>query len=90
MSFYIAAYDISSTGRRNQVARALGHHGRRIQRSVFEIWLEPEELPELRRRIGPLLARTDSFDLIPVDLRRPECRLRWQRPPNNREPVLLL
>lgn len=90
MSLYIAAYDISSTGRRNQVARVLRHHGRRIQRSVFEIWLEPEDLPELRRTIGPLLARTDSFDLIPVDLRRPECRLRWQRPPNNREAVILL
>lgn len=90
MSLYIAAYDISSTQRRNQVARVLRRHGRRIQRSVFEIWLEPDDLPDLRRSIGPLLARTDNFDLVPVDLRRPECRFRWQRPPNDREPVLLL
>ena len=90
MSLYVATYDISHTGRRSRVARILQGYGRRIQRSVFELWLEPEDLPDLRRRVGPLLARTDHFDLIPVDLRRPEHRLRWQRPPDNWEPVLLL
>lgn len=90
MSLYIAAYDISHTGRRSRIARILGRHGRRIQDSVFELWLEPEDLPELRMKIGPLLSRTDHFDLVPVDLRRPEHRFRWQRPPDNWEPVLLL
>jgi len=90
VSLYLAAYDISHTGHRSRVARVLRRHGRRIQRSVFELWLEPEDLPELRMKIGPLLARTDSFDLVPVDLRRPEQRFRWQRPLDNGQPVLLL
>jgi CRISPR-associated protein Cas2 len=89
MSSYVASYDISHHGRRGQVARILQRYGRRMQRSVFEIWLEPEELPELRRQIGPLLDPTDAFDLFPIDRRHPERRLRWQKSPHP-EPVIIL
>jgi len=81
MSYYVAAYDIAHGRRRRHVARILSSYGRRLQRSVFEIDLEPEDLPDLRRRIGALLDPADEFDLIPIDRRQPERRLRWQRPP---------
>jgi CRISPR-associated endonuclease Cas2 len=90
MSAYVAAYDISHAGRRRQVACILSHYGRRVQRSVFEVWLEPEELPALKRAVGPLLSRTDAFDLFPVDRRDPRRRIRWQRPPQEPEAVRLL
>jgi CRISPR-associated endonuclease Cas2 len=81
MSRYAVCYDISHTGQRTKVARILLEYGRRLQYSVFEVWLDPEDLPELRRRIGPLLAKTDRFDIIPIDGRRPEHRYSWQRSP---------
>jgi CRISPR-associated protein Cas2 len=81
MSRYAVCYDISNTGQRTKAARILLEYGRRIQYSVFEVWLDPEDLPELRRRIGPLLAKTDRFDIIPIDARRPEQWFSWQRAP---------
>jgi CRISPR-associated protein Cas2 len=79
MSRYAVCYDIAHDGRRGQVARILLPYGHRLQRSVFELWLDPEDLPELRRRVGPLLAKTDHFDIFPIDSRRPEARISWQR-----------
>jgi CRISPR-associated endonuclease Cas2 len=38
MSQYVAAYDISHPGHRESVADILLSYGRRVQRSVFEIW----------------------------------------------------
>ena len=90
MSLYIAAYDVENSRQRARVARVLRRYGERIQRSVFEVWLEPDELPELKREIGPLLAKTDAFDLYPVDLRPSRPRLRWQRPPSAYETVVEL
>jgi len=63
MSVYLAAYDVSDTGQRDRVARELLKHGRRIQRSVFELWLDPDDIAPLCRSIGPLLAADDAFDL---------------------------
>lgn len=81
VSWYVAAYDIADDRRRDRVARVLLDFGRRVQQSVFEVWLNPDDVPALRRRLGPLLAKTDLFDLFPVDTRRPEARVSWQRPP---------
>jgi CRISPR-associated protein Cas2 len=89
MSSYVAAYDISHNGRRRQVAQILGRYGRRMQRSVFEIWVEPEELADLKRSIGPLLDVDDDFDLFPIDRRPAQHRIRWQKPPYL-EPVVFL
>lgn len=88
MSLYVAAYDISRDSARRHVANVLLSYGRRVQLSVFEIDLDPEDLPDLKRSVGPWLAVTDQFDLFPVDRRRPEQRVRWQRPPYP-EPVQL-
>lgn len=81
MSLFVASYDITRDSSRRRVARILLCYGRRIQESVFEIDLEPEDIVELKREIGPWLAATDLFDVFPIDTRRPQGRLRWQAPP---------
>ncbi len=90
MSVYVAAYDISHPGRRQRVAQILQDYGRRVQKSVFEVWLEGPDLSELCCRVGPLLGREDRFDLFPLDLREPSRRIGWQQTPNQWEPVRLL
>ena len=90
MSLYIAAYDISGNGRRTRVARVLKRYGTRIQLSVFELYLEPDDLVEMRREIGPLLAHDDEFVIVPIDDRPNRQRMRWQRPPDGWEPVTFL
>jgi CRISPR-associated endonuclease Cas2 len=90
MSQYVAAYDISHPGHRESVAEILLGYGRRVQRSVFEIWVEPEELPRLKREVGAYLAKADAFDLFPIDRRDPRRRIRWQVPPPGRDAVVLL
>ena len=80
MSLYLANYDIASNWRRRRVARALCSYGKRVQESVFEVWLEPEEINEFRRTLGPLLHPDDAFDVYPIDLDPRRARFRWQRP----------
>lgn len=90
MSLYVAAYDIARASRRARVAEILLEYGRRVQRSVFEIDVEPDELEELRFRIGLLLVATDAFDLFPIDRRFPQRRLSWQRDPVPPDPVIVI
>ena len=90
MSLYIAAYDIARHSRRARVAEILLEFGRRVQRSVFEIELEPDDLDELRFRVGVLLAKTDAFDLFPIDRRFPKRRISWQRDPVPRDSVIVI
>jgi CRISPR-associated endonuclease Cas2 len=90
MSHYVAAYDISDSRHRERVARILSRYGQRVQLSVFQIWIEPDDLPQLRREVGAYLALDDAFDLFPLDCRDPERRIRWQHAPPGREAVRLL
>jgi CRISPR-associated protein Cas2 len=78
MSRYVAAYDITDDRIRQRVARVLGGFGHRLQYSVYEVWLETDELPDFRRRVGSLLGAKDLFDLIPIDVRPQRLRFRWQ------------
>lgn len=89
MSRYVATYDISDDRQRRKVAEVLIQYGVRLQWSVFEVWLDPDDLPEFRRRIGSLLAEADEFDLIPVDERPNRTRMRWQRPLDHFGPVII-
>jgi CRISPR-associated protein Cas2 len=89
MSLYVAAYDISHNGRRASVARVLLGYGERVQKSVFEVWLEPEEVSDLRREVGVYLSPQDLFDLFPIDERGSRKRVSWQREPTVHEPVIL-
>jgi CRISPR-associated protein Cas2 len=90
MSLYVAAYDVSRDSRRVRVAEILLEYGRRVQRSVFEIEVDPEDLDELRFRVGVLLAKTDAFDLFPIDRRFPKRRISWQREPVAEESVIVI
>lgn len=53
---YVIAYDIVDDARRNRVARFLEGWGRRVQKSLFECDLSPEELREVCSRLKELLA----------------------------------
>ena len=90
MSLFIAAYDIADDRRRRRVSRVLSGFGLRVQRSVFEVWLDPKDLPDFRQRVGALLRVQDEFDLFPVDERGSRTRISWQRPPDRWGPVLLM
>lgn len=90
MSLYLAAYDIAHHSRRARVAEILLEYGRRVQRSVFEVEIEPEELDELKFRIGLFLAKTDLFDFFPLDRRFPKRRISWQRDPFPEDTVLVV
>ena len=90
VSQYLAAYDIADDRRRTRVAGLLLHYGSRLQKSVFEIQVEPDELPELRRELGAILSLSDAFILVPVDDRGTRSTISWQRPLAHTEPVRLL
>ncbi len=64
---WIVAYDIGDDRRRAKVARLLVEHGRRIQKSVFEVELATAALRELLVRLTPYVhARDDRVDVVPV------------------------
>ncbi|MBK8233100.1 MAG: CRISPR-associated endonuclease Cas2 [Candidatus Eisenbacteria bacterium] len=88
MSLYLAAYDIAADRRRRSVARTLRGYGQRIQESVFEVWLDPGEVAELRLRVAADLEVEDSFELVPIDERGARRRFRWQREIEPWDPVL--
>ena len=90
MSRYVATYDISDDRRRARVARVLSGYGERIQCSVFEIWLQPNQVLVLKREIGPILSRADKFHLFPVDERGTRATIAWQQSLPRREPVILI
>ena len=90
MSRYIAAYDISHPSQRLRAAAILTEYGVRLQRSVFEVDLEPGDLPEIRRRIGGILAHNDHFDIVPIDVRPDRSRLAWQSPVETNDGIFFL
>ncbi len=90
MSRYIATYDISDNHQRTCVARVLERYGMRLQWSVFEIWLDPDELIDLRRQLGPLLAQRDQFEIIPIDASPNRSRWRWGDESEEHEAVVVL
>jgi CRISPR-associated protein Cas2 len=90
MSLYLAAYDVSNDRQREKIARVLTKYGSRLQWSVFEVWLDPDDFPTFRREIGSLLGKSDAFDLLPIDERPARTRLRWQRPLEQRGAVVVL
>jgi CRISPR-associated protein Cas2 len=90
MSRYVAAYDISDDNQRQRVARVLDRFGMRLQKSVFELGLDPDELADLRRHVGPLLGGQDQFELIPIDVADNRSRWRWGADGEDYEAVVVL
>jgi CRISPR-associated protein Cas2 len=58
----VAAYDVSEDSRRSRVAAMLQMHGDRVQKSVFVLSIDADDLAELRERVaGVLDLDEDSF-----------------------------
>lgn len=65
--FYTIAYDIPDDGRRVKVANTLKSFGERVQLSVFECWLNPAQLQELKRLLQKKAdLNQDSVRIYPV------------------------
>ena len=65
--FYTIAYDIPNDGRRAKIANLLKSYGERVQLSVFECWLAPAQLTELKRLLGKRLDLSeDGVRIYPI------------------------
>lgn len=49
---YTISYDISDDRTRNKVSKILDDFGRRVQKSLFECRLDPDNISRLRRRLS--------------------------------------
>lgn len=90
MSLHVVAYDVTDDARRVRLAKLLLRYGRRVQASVFEVWLDPDDFPALRRGVGALLGPADKFDVFPMDTRPSRTRLRWRRAPEPWDAVVVM
>lgn len=65
--FYTIAYDIPDDSRRIKVANVLKSFGERVQLSVFECWLNPAQLQQLRNLLQKKIELSqDSVRLYPI------------------------
>ncbi|WP_337868593.1 CRISPR-associated endonuclease Cas2 [Meiothermus sp.] len=65
--FYTIAYDIPDDGRRVKVANVLKSFGERVQLSVFECWLAPGQLQQLKQFLQKKLELSqDSVRIYPI------------------------
>lgn len=60
---YVVSYDIGDDRIRLKVAQVLQAHGERVQESVFECVLAPDELDELSRRLAGLLEGCEDGEI---------------------------
>ncbi len=90
MSLYVATYDVSDNRRRAKLARVLLRYGARVQESVFEVNLDPEDMAKFKRDVGSRLSAKDRFALFPIDERDRRRRLSWQEPPDRWPAVMVL
>ncbi len=59
--FYVISYDIPDDKRRLKIANLLEGYAARVQKSVFEARLEPNQYADLRKRLSRLLnAKEDN------------------------------
>ncbi len=67
---YVVAYDIPDDRRRNRVARVLEGYGERVQYSVFECQLTPDQFQklwdELKRKVDEAEDSIRAYRLCPV------------------------
>lgn len=59
--FLIVSYDIPSNHRRLKVMKTLEGFGTRVQYSVFECNLKPNQIDDLRKRLRKLSVEEDSI-----------------------------
>lgn len=67
MRLWMIAYDIADDATRTRVEKYLLRWGNRVQYSVFEAYLSPQQARAIVRDLGPLLdGATDSLRLYPL------------------------
>lgn len=60
--YYIVCYDISSAKRRYRVSKLLQRYGKRVQRSVFELYVCKEsDYKSLKKALKKLMNKKDSI-----------------------------
>ena len=65
--FWVAAYDIADSRRLRRVAQIMTRYGARVQKSVFDCWLNSAELAALRRELDAVMvAGKDQLRLYRV------------------------
>ena len=90
MSQYVAAYDISDNRQRSRVSHVLDRFGERVQRSVYVLWLDTDDVKELRRDVGILLSESDRFDLFPIATSQYRQRCSWGQMTAVSDPVIVI
>lgn len=68
-NLYLIAYDICDPRRLYRVCRYLTGYKVGGQKSVFEIWVTPAELREIRVRLGELMEKEDRLHILNLDPR---------------------
>jgi len=59
--FYVVSYDITKDQLRNKVSKILASVGTRVQKSVFELDLPPDQISQVISRVATFLESTDSL-----------------------------
>ena len=63
---WMVSYDIEDDRIRRRVHNLLKNYGERVQYSVFECWLQPEQQETLRKRLQAEIDTTDSLRWYPL------------------------
>ena len=64
----LIAYDTPSDTRRRQLVKVLDDFGCRIQYSVFQAWMNDEQLTVMERRIAQIVCSAeDSIFIVPLN-----------------------
>jgi CRISPR-associated protein Cas2 len=53
--YVIISYDITDNKLRNKIAKLLEKYGFRVQKSVFEAYIKPNQFEQMKRRLKNLL-----------------------------------
>ena len=68
-TFYLLTYDIADDKRRLKIAKIMESVGERVQHSVFEAYLTPQELEKLLKRANKAMsAKEDSLRIYQLCL----------------------
>ncbi len=76
-SFWLLAYDIRDDRRRTRIARLMESLGERVQNSVFEAWLTPDELQRILQKSEKVMKMEE--DSLRIYALCEACRPRMKR-----------
>lgn len=71
---WIILYDISNLKTLKKIAKIMESKGNRVQKSVFEVYCDDNELQRIKRRLSFLINKeTDSLAFLPL------CQLDYEK-----------